>query len=362
MSYLDRLAVLKQSLEDMGSPARLDIPFVASSPPTQAFSEFLTNKEQGDWAERSFIENFNSAYRKLRAVKYGRSEDLVAGEPGFADYYARYQQELGSIGKRPDLLLFQIAALPEALRDATDISTLDAAQLDDLVPKAVAAVEVRSSAFLSLKYDEVALNTRLRDEKLVIDCAQSLLKNHQAELPLAGAWPNYLNRLIQGGIEQAGDPPRAMSRSSTTGLQKASDLTKQIKEALRSLRQRDFLSVTPKAEDLSLVYRWVQRYGVPHHYCQVFFDRAVVISFEDILAILADPAKENIDYFIESDEKNQRKTTFKINVDLGKKIMSDIVLPIHSSAMKELPKGRLLFYVRFGASQASFRTEAFPDA
>ena len=28
-------------------------------PPTQAFSEFLTNKEQGDWAERTFIKNFN---------------------------------------------------------------------------------------------------------------------------------------------------------------------------------------------------------------------------------------------------------------------------------------------------------------
>ena len=362
MPYLDRLATLRQTLEDMGSPARLDIPFAASSPPTQAFSEFLTNKEQGDWAERSFVENFNRTYRNLRAVKYGRSEDLVAGEPGFSDYYARYQQELGLIGKRPDLLLFPVTALPAPLRGEIDISNLDMAQLDELVPKAVAAVEVRSSAFLSLKYDEVALQTRLRHEKLVIDCAQSLLKNHQAELPLAGAWPDYLNRLIQVGIEQARDPPRAMSRSSTTGLQKASDLTKQIKEALRSLRQRDFLSVTPKAEDLSLVYRWVQRYGVPHHYCQVFFDRAVVISFENILTILADPEKENIEYFIETDEKNQRKTTFKINVSLGQKVMSDIVLPTHCSVMKELPKGRLLFYVRFGASQASFRTEAFPDA
>ncbi len=117
--------------------------------------------------------------------------------------------------------------------------------------------------------------------------------------------------------------------------------------------------MTPKAEDLTLVYRWVRRYGVPHYYCQVFFDRGVMLSFEEILEILATPERENRDYFIEADEKNQNKVTFKINVQLGREVLVNVDLPKHSSAMKELPKGRLLFYVRFGASRATITTEIF---
>ena len=106
MTYLERIQALKAKLEAMASPARLDLPFEQGRPPTQAFSEFLTNKEQGDWAEATFIANFNRTQLDLWAVKYGRSEDLVAGEPGFDAYYRSYQAELGAIGKRPDLLIF----------------------------------------------------------------------------------------------------------------------------------------------------------------------------------------------------------------------------------------------------------------
>ncbi|MDP1692915.1 MAG: AccI family restriction endonuclease [Burkholderiaceae bacterium] len=62
---------------------------------------------------------------------------------------------------------------------------------------------------------------------------------------------------------------------------------------------------------------------------------------------------------IEADEKNQNKVTFKINVQLGREVLVNVDLPEHSSAMKELPKGRLLFYVRFGASRAMMTTEIF---
>ena len=47
MTYLERIQALKAKLEAMASPARLDLPFEQGRPPTQAFSEFLTNKEQG---------------------------------------------------------------------------------------------------------------------------------------------------------------------------------------------------------------------------------------------------------------------------------------------------------------------------
>ena len=74
--------------------------------PTQASSEFITNKQQGDWAENVIFWAVNDNSQKIVAVKYGKSDDLVAGVVGFESFYNSYQTELDLIGKRPDLLLF----------------------------------------------------------------------------------------------------------------------------------------------------------------------------------------------------------------------------------------------------------------
>ncbi|MBV5297240.1 MAG: AccI family restriction endonuclease [Rhodoferax sp.] len=353
MSYLNKITALKTRLEAMESPARLDLPFQQGRAPTQAFSEFLTNKEQGDWAEKTFAANFNRTQSDMWAVKYGRSEDLVAGEDGFDSYYQNYQKELEEIGKRPDLLIFQRGFFQSEHGEAGDISNLPRQKLDALVPQAAAAIEVRSSAFLSKKYDLVTARNRQEVEVQIIAKASLLLNDFSPELSTSPEWQLYLAEVIANGVDASKESPRALGKKSTARLHTVSALTKSINEGLKRLRQRDFLSITPKAEDLSQVYRWIQKYDVPHHYCQVFFDRAVILSFEDILEILCDPEKENIDYFIESDEKNQGKVTFKINVQLGRQVMDAVELPQHSSAMKELPKGRLLFYVRFETSRAN---------
>jgi type II restriction enzyme len=46
---------------------------------------------------------------------------------------------------------------------------------------------------------------------------------------------------------------------------------------------------------------------------QVFFDKAYLIPFEQILEIVADLEKEGEVFSIERDVKNQGKTTIKIN-------------------------------------------------
>jgi len=107
------------------------------------------------------------------------------------------------------------------------------------------------------------------------------------------------------------------------------------------------LSITPKVEDIALVNRWIQRFGVKHYYLQVFFDKAYLISFEQILEIVADSKKEGEVFSIERDVKNQGKTTIKINVQAGREVISRIDMPDHRSQMKELARGRLLFYVTF---------------
>jgi len=79
----------------------------------------------------------------------------------------------------------------------------------------------------------------------------------------------------------------------------------------------------------------------------VFFDKAYVIPFRDILEISSDPNKEDVVFSVERDIKNQGKTTIKINVQVGREILGRIDMPEHKSALKELDRGRLLFYVTF---------------
>jgi hypothetical protein len=114
-------------------------------PPTMASSEFLTNKQQGDWAEEIVFNAINQNYEDYIAVKYGRYESLAAGDPGFEEFYRSYQNELNEIGKRPDLLIFR--------KQDISLNNTDRIDKDDSsVSKAIAAIEVRSSSFKTKEY------------------------------------------------------------------------------------------------------------------------------------------------------------------------------------------------------------------
>lgn len=140
---------------------------------------------------------------------------------------------------------------------------------------------------------------------------------------------------------------RLRSWSSSSDLQELSELLRALKDQIKVLHKRDYLSITPKVEDLALVNRWIQHFNVRHFYLQVFFDKAYVIPFRGILEIASDSSKEDVVFSVERDIKNQGKTTIKINVQVGKEILGRIDMPEHRSAMKELDRGRLLFYVTF---------------
>ena len=121
----------------------------------------------------------------------------------------------------------------------------------------------------------------------------------------------------------------------------------EIKKCIKTLQKRDYLSITPKLEDIALVNRWIENFNVPHYYLQVFFDKAYIISFEDILNISSNPSDEGVKFSIERDNKNQGKTTIKIDVRSTDLIIDQVAIPDHASQMKELDRGRVLFYVKF---------------
>ncbi|MGD0551881.1 MAG: AccI family restriction endonuclease [Sedimentisphaerales bacterium] len=311
---------------------------LTGKPPTMANSEFLTNKEQGDWAEQIVFTAINENSPDYVAVKYGRSESLAAGDPGFQQFYQQYQDELNSIGKKPDLLIFRKADISGKTLNLND---------DETVSKAIVAIEVRSSSFLANRYSEFMES---RTKEAIEQCRlvrQNILKDPLKNL-LHQKSPEILSV-----IERASDETfkeldfRLRSWSSSPELRELSDLLKSLKEQIKILHKRDYLSITPKLEDLALVNRWIQHFNVRHYYLQVFFDKAYVIPFKEILEIVSDPAKEDTVFSIEEDVKNQGKTTIKINVQVGKEILGRIDMPEHKSAVKELERGRLLFYVTF---------------
>jgi AccI restriction endonuclease len=104
MTYFERITKLTETIpvslvdfESDRTQARI---------PTQVSSNFITNKQQGDWAEELIFAAINEASKNYVAVRYGKSDDLIAGDEGFNNFYQEFQDELDTIGKRPDILVF----------------------------------------------------------------------------------------------------------------------------------------------------------------------------------------------------------------------------------------------------------------
>ena len=324
--------------------------YVGGRPPSSASSEFLTNKEQGDWAEKLVLEAINSGSSDYVAFSYGKSDSISAGDPGFAEFYRSYQDELNSIGKRPDILIYRKNNAP---------SSIDCLKEKRWISNAIAAIEVRSSSFLANRY-----RSSMEERTLHAEARCEELRNRIMAFPYGDMLkvknPSVYSLLQNATVRTYRELGfRAVSWSSTKELRELSELLKELKSNISILHKRDHLSITPKLEDIALVNRWINVYNVPHYYLQVFFDRAYMISFEDILSISSDVEKDGSVFSVEGDVKNQGKTTIKIDIDAGAPVIQRIDMPQHRSAMKELERGRLLFYVKFEGGRGYMDFDVF---
>lgn len=256
------------------------MPRSKASMPTQASSEFITNKQQGDWAENVIFRAVNDNSRSIVAVRYGKSDDLVAGDAGFEKFYKSYQAELDLIGKRPDLLLFKKEDFNAKL--GYDISSLSHAEIADYVSKAIAGIEVRSSAFLVDRYTAesnrfIQENTVsiLKNRDVILEQYRDLLEQKRPELiPLLQQLDEVSVRTLKF---------KTPSWRSSQRLQDLSSMLSSINKCLKAIQKRNSLSITPKVEDLKVVHKWVMTYNVPHFYVQVFFDKVYGVSFQAIV-------------------------------------------------------------------------------
>jgi len=316
-----------------------------TSPPTQASSNFITNKEQGDWAEDLIFRAINETFKNYVAVRYGKSDDIIAGEEGFDKFYNDFQDELDTIGKRPDLLIFEKTDFNSEL--GYDISKIDHNEITEYVKKAIAGLEIRSSAFLIDKYENEMQNRTHEHLNKAIILRDKILAEYSdiLEHPKKKHFIEILNGINEDTINAVSF--RRPSWNSTNRLQELTALFKELKENITIVQKRDYLSITPKIEDIKLVYKWTETFNVPHYYFQVFFDKSYGISFKNILSLITETEKEGEYYDISKDIKNQNKTTIKINTRKTEQIAYKIEEPEHNSVRREMGRGRLLFYVTF---------------
>ncbi|MDR2805913.1 MAG: AccI family restriction endonuclease [Dysgonamonadaceae bacterium] len=318
--------------------------------PTQASSNFITNKEQGDWAENLITRAINENSNNYVAVKYGKSDDLIAGEEGFDTFFQEFQNELDTIGKRPDLLIFKKADFQEKL--GFDISHTPHEQITEYVKKAIAGIEVRSSTFLIDRYEEAMQIRTEKFTKIALETKDKILAEYKDILahPLRENYIDLLNGITIKTLNVVGF--KVPGWRSSERLIQLNELFKQLKSAIKEIQKRDYLSITPKVEDIKVVYKWIETFNVPHFYFQVFFDKVYGIPFEQILQIISNPDNDGVIFSVESDTKNQNKTTIKINSKSGIAIAYKVDEPNHESVRKEMDRGRLLFYVTFKGGTA----------
>ena len=274
------------------------------------------------------------------------------------EFYAQYQEELETIGKRPDLLLFSKNDYDEHL--GHDISYFSSDVIGDYVKKAIVGIEVRSSAFLIDKYNEETNRSVRENTEKAIELKNIILSEYTDMLEKKR--PELIG-IIQGIDEHSvrSIDFRVPAWRSSPQLQTLSGLLSELKNCLKTIQKRNTLSITPKVEDLKSVYKWIMNYNVPHFYVQVFFDKIYGISFKHILELISDPELEDEIYTIEEDIKNQNKTTIKIPPYEGICLAETVSEPRHYSVRKELNKGRLLFYVKFDGGGAILDKENFDE-
>ncbi|MDY7010825.1 MAG: AccI family restriction endonuclease [Planctomycetota bacterium] len=100
-------------------------------------------------------------------------------------------------------------------------------------------------------------------------------------------------------------------------------------------------SFTVKVEDLKIVYRWIERYGIPQSYCQVFFDVVFCINFLDLFKIIA----SGEGFTIETPAKSQLKATIMVPVTCGQ-MVGEFMEPPAFEAMERVTRlGRHDAYV-----------------
>lgn len=240
-----------------------------------------------------------------------------------------------------------------------DISHIPHEHITEYVKKAIAGVEVRSSAYLA-DVNEKIVQAKIEESTTEAIRIRQIILEEYADLKA--------NKKCQDAYAKIGELSeesiltwklKKPSFRTDERLQAFSDEVGKLNEAVKSVQDTNHLSITPKEEDLKVVYKWIETFNVPHYYVQVFFDKMYGISFEDILSTVTKPENEGVLYRIGKDVKNQNKKTIKITSIYTTLLADRIDEPNYEGTRKEMEKGSLLFYIKFRGGTAYLNVDNF---
>lgn len=104
---------------------------------------------------------------------------------------------------------------------------------------------------------------------------------------------------------------------------------------------REAPSFTVKVEDLIIVYRWMERFGVPQSYVQVFLDSIFGINFLSLFEIIGSGAG----FKIEKPRASQNKTTIMVPITAGSRLATCTSPPDFVAEIRETRLGRVDSFV-----------------
>lgn len=364
--YSKEINELAESANQSHSDMNLFPEFEKGRTPKALRSNFLINKEQGDWAEETVKQMINARTNSV-ALEYGRGNEKTAGEKGFEDFYQNYQEELVRIGKCPDILVFDDKPRKDVIEDISDVTEVPRENVVDKASLATSGLEVRSSTFLFEEYkshNKEIIEQIQSDIGNIWDKIESFISHiNPNTVEYSDRWTDYISKLKKYKNAPTGsDLPRFTNSSRIKRMldeqlnkrqrKEFIELTEELRQKKRKIRstEESSLSFTPKVEDLVSIKKWINKHNVDHYYVQVFYDRIFCISFKQILELLSNSEKYGKTYEFNEHTRNQLKTTIDIDLSEGQEIATLPGIPKISSKMKVGKKGRVATYNSFDST------------
>lgn len=323
--------------------------FSKKSAPSDANSEFTINDLMGSWAESLVFSALRNESSSKTPIMYGRADQLIAGQDGFKQLWQEHMQELDTIGKRPDILLFDSEFASDSLSGKNDIS--EDTEEWKFVKSAYAGIEVRSSKqnlTINEEYKSNSISIIVEELQSTLPTLIQDLRNLNLGLSSLDSVLNWLKVLNVAKDMPYIIPRKPGVREKTLGKRLYHEFS-QVFVMLRKINKlhTSYRSFTVKVEDLAITDKWVSTYSVPHYYFQVFDDRVYGIPTTLILDTILDADGKGNTWKIEKNPKNQMKTTFYVNLNQGYLLGNITTLPELRPKKIQLKNGRVIYAIEF---------------
>lgn len=297
-------------------------------------SDFLMRFSQGRWAEDILVRTIN-ATDDLRAVPYGPSS-VAPSEPLEMELYFERLDQVGTVGKRPDLLVLSrddYEAVRPQLSEVglTNLPFTPEADLNFLRSRTIIGVEVENSLWVAREMPDYGRGIALTE---LIARPRRFRKPDKAER--WGTWTKNVQQFCS----------KSEGRRRLKGF----------------LETAKVPTIIIKDEDLVPVTEWETRYSIPIFVFHVFYDEAYYISLQSARELIETgvilPTEQT---FYAPGGPTTRKHIYKIWYTLADPLGTMISEPEMSARFVKDRNGHILPYVHFSGGQMSLSPEILSE-